>query len=253
MISARKHYGSPERIEVSVTTQADDIKDRVAQLRERWDNKLRFPFSELGKHYVRGDATIVLKCALRDPALISAKLFTLTISFENSTNAGGEGAGIHSACRQDDSDFPMLITTIHIVNDTDEVIARVWSRVRLRLPDQIPYTLLRDALYFSFKSLDFVCGLGFCASDRKLNSIFIGEPVGVRRKMPDDVVETGSQMVRDLATNDAKCLGDSERRVIRTSVQELLRIYIGHSRVFAFFKENANAHIEIVDCLLGPL
>ena len=102
----------------------DNIVNRIHKPHQRWDNGLRFPLSDLGERYVRGDLMVLLDLSANSSKNIFGNRFTLGISHglphDVNTCASREfdltgGSYNHQ--------FPMFIESVHIVDDAERVIS----------------------------------------------------------------------------------------------------------------------------------
>jgi hypothetical protein len=126
----------------------------VQQLHQRWNNRFRLPLSELGERYLRGDLSIILDCSQRGEALSSRQRFSLVMRQDGGdcvhANARRKG---QTRARCHDCEFPMLIESVHIVDDANGIVRSITpSLVWLQLFNQGQHSRVSDALYFSLVS-----------------------------------------------------------------------------------------------------
>jgi hypothetical protein len=93
--------------------------------------------------------------------------------------------------------FFVLIENVEVVDQPKGIVRRIGSIVRLKSFDETPDFTVCDSLYLSFIKSALVRIVGPLVKNRKLNL-----PRGLYRayrEMPNNVIETGSQVVNDLA------------------------------------------------------
>ena len=251
-----RHDGSVQKSDDlnQARKQIDSLNNRLMHLRQRWDNKLVFPLSELGKHYLRKDFGILLDCFLSQSKLGHRESFSLAI-LHNGAN------GIDACARREceiratvnNGEFPMLIESVHVVDNADGIALGVApSLVWLQISDQGQNTGIRNPLYLSLISGKFLFRKWLFPKDRELNGVFMATPVVNTREVPNDMVKAGSQMMHDLASQDTKTLGDSECSMIIDSILPFLSVRIGEDWVLAAFEKSDDLAVEITDVLVGP-
>ena len=191
------------------------------ELCENWNNRLVFPLSEFPERYVRGDLGILLHCSPGGGDLGCGDLgcgkFSLLVQHDFRGNIGkirrdaDQGDGTHN-CK-----FPMLIESIHIVDDREKMIRSIGPNV------------------VWLKKLD----------ESRTSSSIIG-------KVPDDVVKAGPEMVDNLSGEHTKSQRNlSSLMVVKRLLPELI-IWMGDNWILPTLKENCDLAIEIDDVLVGP-
>ena len=235
--------------------QINPLNDSLVQLHERWKNRLVFPFTELGKRYLRQDYSIVLDCSTSQSPFGISDRFSLVASSNRTHN-------INTCTRRKEEvrasannyELPVLVESIHIVDDAERVIPSIApSLVWLHIFDTLEDFGFRDSLYFSVVNARFIFRAGKLPENRKFDGIFMLLPVGVAGEMPDDVVETRTQVVNDLAAQDAPTQRKLEASVIVNRILPFLRVWIGNDWIFASFKEDSDFAIKVDDILVGPI
>src|ERR1039457_958681 len=224
------------------------------QLQEAWDNKLVFPLAELGKRYLRRDFGVLLDCSVNHRTLGIAEYFSLAIlsNCDNNLNS--------CACRNDDTrtrvndcEFPVLIKSVHIMDDTKGIAFSIApSVVWLHVSNKVENLGIRNSLYFSLISANFLFRKRLFREDRELDGVFPFEPVFGAGKVPSDVIETGSQVMDDFATQHAKTWRYGETTMVVKRLLPLLRVHIGEDWILASFEESPDSTVKINDVLVGP-
>jgi hypothetical protein len=235
--------------------QINPFHDRLMQLRQRWDNKLVFPLSELGKRYLRQDFGIVLDCVLSRHKFFHRESFSLAILLngENRLPACASGE-LHIGTSGNDRKFPVLIESVHVMDDADRVIFRIApSFVWLQIEDQGKHDGIHNPLYFSVVSVKFFFRKWLFLKDGELDGVFVIPSVCTAGEMPDYMVETRPQVVDDFASQDTKPLRDGERPMVINSILPILRVWGGHDWILTSFKESDDFTVKISDVLIGPL
>jgi hypothetical protein len=124
------------------------------EIGETLNHRIRWPFTELPKRYTRGDFGILLKRSGKG-YMFDLGEFALAIEFclfpeiHPSGRKTDFGAGVNN------NQFPMLIKSIHVMDDEQKVIRNIGpSMVRLHVFDQLSDSSVRDCLYFSVVSFE---------------------------------------------------------------------------------------------------
>lgn len=235
----------------------DDLLNNASELLQRWNKKLTFPLSNLRERYLGQDYDLVIQCFYHGPALVNGYRFSLSMRACRCNNLG---RGIR---REDEvsstlhnDQFPMLIESVHVVDDAEGMVNRVCSQlVGLKIGDELAnYAGVGDSAYLSLKSFQ-VVRVGRFNEDRELNRVLIprGLPIGGIGKNPNDVVETRTEMMNDLASQNPEPLRNCKRLMVLNRILPALVLWLGDNRVFAFLKEPENLIAEISDVLIGPL
>jgi len=226
--------------------QPDRPMNRFLKIRQAWDDKLIFPFSELPKRYIGGKLNVLLKlkcniCGNRDVfACVSSREF-----FE-------VGRCEQVKADSDNDQFLVFVDSIHVVNDPDWIVKRVEAVIRLRLLDQEQCLGVGDSLYFSTVLGKFVFVDGFFAEDRKLNTPGMILSMLGARELPRDVIQARSKMVNDLSGENGEVRINRLFLEIRTCFHDRVKILITPDWVFASLKETRYLDLKIEDILVGP-
>ena len=226
----------------------NNSRDDVVQIMQQWNDRLRLPLTEIPKGYHRGKIGIVLQVnlgfGLGDYSLLITRHRLLEGESINRDSAGGSAQ----------YEFPMLIRNVQVVDQEQRLPPGLSGVVRLKLLDHVENAWVGNSLYFSFVTGKTV----FVPWPRFQDGKFDGPPVFTvpvlgRGKLPDDVVETGAQMVGDLPHQHAK----SERNIqffkVLKCLQEKLRIVMWEDFVTAFLEKPVTFGFQITDVLAGPL
>lgn len=235
------------------TEKLDDVFRRLAQIRERWDNKLSFPLSKLGERYLRGDLSILLYCSSRDGEIGSREPFVLSIcqnvGDDVEARAGRKGE-VGATC--DNHQLPVFIKSVHVVDDAKGIVGSIRpSLVRLQSLNQGANAGIRNALYFSVVSAQFIFRRQL-AEDRELKDVLVSSPCGIAGKVPDEVVGTRPQVMDNLASQHTETFGEFQVSMIVNRFLPALVVCIGEDWVFADLKKSEDFLMEIEDVLVGP-
>lgn len=232
--------------------QRNDCADLVKKLREGRDHRLKLPLTKLPERYVRGDYAIVFHCLSGDGVLGHGK-FALIIQCDFCGNLRhrcremDKGAGIY------DDKLPVLVESIHVVDDEKKIVYNIGpSIVRLQFFDQAPDAWMRNSLYFSFVSFNLLFVDGLNLKHGEFNDILGLKPSFVAGEVPNNVVETGSQMVNNLPREYTESQRDELISMIINRLLPSLVIYMGNDWIFPALKKGPDFDIEVKDVLIGP-
>ena len=233
----------------------DNTLHSASELLQRWRNKLVFPLSELGERYLRKDFALLIQCSEQSSPFIPGNSFSICVRScgcnDLRRNIGGKNQipdGFN------DHKFPMLIESVHVVDDQNGTIRRVCSElVGLKVADEFSgLTRISDPTYLSLKLLQ-CFRVGGIAEDRELDRVLAGLAVGSIRENPDDVIEAATKMMNDFTSQDREAFRNSQVAMIVNRILPSLVIWLGNSRVFAFLKKLDDLVFKIEDVLVGPM
>lgn len=231
----------------------DSIANSVNQLRQRWDKRLRLPLSKLGERYIRGDLMILVDLKANSSEIILGDGITLCVRNRLSNEVrAGSGLECDLGRTRYDHQFPVLVDSVHVVDDQEHSIFGIASEVGLRFIDELSDIGVRNALYFSLVSPKFVFRNGLLRENRKLNGGLMGASVGCTGKVPNNVVKARAQVVNDFPSDNAKAERDRAFSMVIDRLLPLLVLWIGHDWVWAFLKEDTDLPFKISDVLIGP-
>lgn len=234
--------------------QFDNIIHRVQQVSQRWDNKLTFPITKLSERYLRGDINLNLECSLGSGDLGPGKRFSISIT-KYGQNVLDRSAGRKKQVRVgiNNHEFPVLVESVHIVNDAQRVIDGVIPSLVWLVPlNESENIGIRNALYFSVISSQFVFRQRL-PKNGELNGVLVKSSRFGTGKLPDDMIQARPQVMNDLSAENAKPLRDFEAAMIINRFLPSLTIWLGDSWVLAFTKECDDFVVQINDTLIGPL
>lgn len=225
----------------------DDKFSVVAKLSEAWNNRLVFSAPELPKRYMGRYLAIHLHGLL----ILNERprAFCLLVIHERPECLGSE---LPAQNRKDNYEFPMLVESVHIVDDEKGTVLRVRSNVWLKLLDECLRVNVRDSLYFSLISGKFVFANRRPVQHGKLDSIGMVNPVGIAGQLPDQVVITRPEMMDDLSCQNAKPEWDRSAQMIIGDYLKHLVILVWNDGVLALLEKGIDLPIEMTDTLIGP-
>lgn len=225
-----------------------DPRDEIVKLIQQWDERLRLPLTEIPQGYHRGKLSIVLQIGFG---------FCLgDYSLQVTHHRISEGVGINcdpTAGNAQDKFF-VLIRNVHVMEQQQGIGSRIGGIVRLKPLDHVQNSDVADSLYFSFVTGKTVFVPWPRFQDGKFDepSIFAAPVIG-RGELPNDVVKAGTQMVDDLARQDAKSERNSQFLKVLECLKEKLHIFLWDNCITAFLEEPIGLDLQIKDVLAGPL
>ena len=238
----------------------DDVTRKVSELLEKWDNRLRFPFSGLPERYLRGDLAPVLNIRWNGGLDDSGNDFMrvmYTHSLIQNVCSDIEIEGVN-----DNDEFAVLVDSVQVVNEPEWIPAGVRSRVRLQFPNAPQGRLAFNSLYFSLIFTRFVflrIAGGIIVEDGKLDARRIISPVFGGRQLPRDMIERGPKMVDDFTSSDFPLGID---RSVSDRLLDFLKcfpIMIGPNWIFPLeinrgerVDETVDCPFQVTDVLVGP-
>lgn len=246
----KEYLASPDVLLESL----NDTASEAVELLQRWNDRLVFPLTELPKRYLRGDLGIILQGVAKE-ARIGFREFSLLVQSDLFGKAmqGRRDGEVHQCGGIDDIQLPMLIESVHIVNDAQEMVSGVVpSVVRLQVADKTADFPVANSLYFSVISGNF----SFTPWLRFANWKF-DEPRAVAtgilaRELPDDVIENGPQVVNRFPGEHGEAQRDHLASMIVNRFLPELVIKLGENWVLAILNEGVDLSFQIQDVLIGP-
>lgn len=230
---------------VELPHYGDDV---VVHFRQPLYDRLRFPPTKIAKRYLRNDLAVALELASEVDGRTSR--YSALVTNVLLPQSDGELQRPRSG---NDYQFSMLVDNVEVVDSKEHRIRRVRTAIWLKLLDEIENPGVCDSLYFSFILGEHVRRVWWAFEDREFNVPNLIAPVRVIREMPDDVVETRSEMVDDLPGQDIESKGNRPLAVILDRLRNELIVLITEERVFAALKKPCDLRLKITDVLVGPI
>jgi len=203
------------------------INRETAQIVERWDNRVVIPPTKLSERYISGHLKLHVHLWGACQPHISGSHFPRQLLSSSSEQSISLDVDPHNVDSQ--NEFPMLVNSVHIVNEPKRMTTRVCSLVRLQALDSCTRGGTGDALYFSAISAKFVLVSTTAFSARSGPHIENGELDLIRgvcleygrRQLPSQMIEGGSQVMDNLTSEN------TESRLDALSHDELCQFVIG--------------------------
>lgn len=222
-----------------------DATDFAFQLRERWNNRLRLPLTELTKRYIRDEVHVLVNIHSefdgKRRGWIGCVEVANGIQLWTSQIENGKGQ------RQ----LPMLGLPVQIMDDPQHIAERIRSVIRLYSFDDLLCSVAREHLYFSFKTgrTIFVETL---AKDGKLNLDGGISPTFWGREEPSHVIETRSEMMKNLSGENCESERNFPAVMVIRFLHEYLKTFITDDWVLAVLEKPGDFNLKINDVLVGP-
>jgi hypothetical protein len=230
----------------------NDANDFVIQLHHRWNNSLKFPPSEVGERYCRDDLGVVLKLSVK--VGVQVNVYSLLITRGELLDDLVSDFGLHLKRSRGEAqdEFSVLIDNVYIVDREQGAIDRIGGVVRLKRFDQAQNVGVCNSLYFSFTSLNVVFVDWPRFENGEFDSLEMLSPVGFAGELPNNMVKTRPQVMRNLADENTEAQRDVSLAVVLHSLSEKLQIVLWQNGVLAFFKKPIDLDLKIEDVLVGP-
>ena len=236
--------------------------DALTQVQKDWDNRFTFERPDLLKRYLDGRINVYLAIGVQGlPEQINpVSLYAILDSPREA--AGGRrgqlGSKVGFGTNRDgvaedqsvgDHDQqPVFVCNVEIMDNLQNRIGRVrrpvWLHSFYKGPRRAGDTLYYSVLHGPFKFLRRI------ANGKN-------DPFGVRYSVlagecPNDVIETRSKLMGDLASKDRNSQRDRRSQDLE-SVSATFRLTLSDDRIIAAVQESGDLTIEITDLLVGPL
>ena len=139
-----------------VSEQFNRIICETQKILERWDNRLVFPLSKLAERYLHGHLSFHLHLRRTDNSHASRPRPYLPR--HHYADGGNFCVGLHVELpgKGGEYEFPVLVDSVHIVNEPEGIATRVFSEVRLQSVDSCQSGGTGNALYLSAVTAHFV-------------------------------------------------------------------------------------------------
>lgn len=224
---------------------SDDLDRGVVELRQSLGNRLDFPPTKILERYLRNELSVGFKFTC-DFGGRSAGMIAL-VTFDNRPH----GSGHHQAPSGVMKDkFSVFVENIHVVNDREGGVNVVGGIIRLKSLYKIADGGICDSLYFSLVSGKLLFTDRLVVENGELDR---GRLSRLRAgKLPYEMIEAGSQVVDNLASEHTEAEWDRKLLMILNSLKVELVLWIGEDGVLAGLKKPGDFGIEITDVLLGP-
>ena len=232
-----------------VRERCSNVSDVGRQLRQSWDDRIKFPPTEILECYSRGCLAVLVDLSCE----FGGERSTASIHVSRDLSGNMARKVFNFPRCSDYGQFAMFVGNVHAMDDTSRIIRRINSVVRLKVSDELECLGTPHTLYLSVVSGEFVFKGWPRLKDGKFDISRIGGlPTNVVGQLPNNMIQAGPEMVDCFPTEHAESQRDRQCLEILNSLQELLVAELWQDRVVAFLKEPGNLRLEIQDVLIGP-
>lgn len=146
----------------------------------------------------------------------------------------------------------MFIENIHFVKYQKRVIYRIGRVVWLKAINHIEDSAICDSIYFSLVSGNVVFLDWSNLNNWKFDPSGKILPIGFTRRLPNNMIQDGSQVMDNLTSKDAEPQWDNPLIVILDCLKEELFVVLRENCVFAVLKERFDLGLKITNVLVCP-
>lgn len=233
--------------------QFTDWQDRetetnaVVQFHQSWSERLDVPPTKILERYLRNQLAVALEihCQIDGSEFGMCAL----IVCNKGTHLGSE---FPRPRRDAQNEFSVLIDTVEVMDNVDKSIDRIDSVIWLEQFDKSEGVGVCDSLYFSFVSGNAVFIDRPFLENRKFDTPRVFFPMFGGGKLPDYVIQTGSQVVDNLPGEHAESWWNHAVCMVLDSLKQQLRVVFWKDCVFAFVKECGEFRLQVTDVFVGP-
>jgi len=152
-----------------------------------------------------------------------------------------------------DGKLAMFILPVHVMDNPDQKIRTVDSVVRLKLFNGFSRVKVKDSLYFSVITGDFVFLDRRLFEDRKLDSQRVVPPLLTAGELPRNMVKARPKMVNDFSREHGEAERYSLLSKISNRLHHAIKIVLFPHSASVFLVENLDLPVKIEDVVVGPL
>lgn len=226
-------------VEVLESRELPNSHDRVVeQLCQSWNDGLDFLPAEILQRYGRmgHSVTLEMTCDVGGSKLGICPF----VIFNDCLHLRGKA---ERPRRWKDNEFSMLVDNVEFVNYPQRIAERIGRVIRLNAIDKRTDADVCDSLYFSFIKFSTGVIAGSLIENRELD--FANVFYWLDRKMPRDMVETGSQVMDDFTSQHTESWWNDTILMVFDCLKKNLVVVLRENRVVALFKEHPDLGIEI--------
>jgi hypothetical protein len=218
------------------------------EMLERWNNRLVFPLAELRERYATGHLNLYFLCKV-----FGKSLFVHLIGAKDGAREPGSRNGDpHVETADSENNFVMLINSVQLMEGEKWMVVRLRTVVRLGIINESESFSRRNAFYLSLVTSNFVFSPWFSGNNGKGDSSFVGSSVTLSRQRPSQVVETRTEMMDDLPSNNGKSWRNAPLDMVSQPFIKRLLLVFGESSLRALLEESSDLGVQIKHALIGP-
>lgn len=243
--------------------QADNVSDGVRKVMEKIENRFTCNNPRFAERYLKSEIEIRVHlrvCEPRNAGDYCAILKCADFSISKDGNWGTDEDRSHLRIARTSGKI-IEVGPINTAGDDEKDLVFVDIVQLVKFPEKIVPTTIRlqsvndayrfvaDSLFLSWK-LVFVLGQSLANRKGDVGSLLAGS---VRNQLPEQMVETASQLVDGLGGNNGQFFRHTTPPSDLINSVKSLRVNIDSQNVWVGFAEGFKSEIEITDVVIGPL
>jgi hypothetical protein len=212
------------------------------------DGLMVFRLSKVPERYCRGEIHLLMSFSCK----VEGHLRRIAVQIlRNPVEYIGRKSGFDDVGH--DNQFAMFVHPIHIVDYPEGDIRTIDSLVRLKVFDGFSRSRVKDALYLSVVTGDFIFLDRLLFEDGKFDPLRMVSPLLRARQLPSKMVETRAQVMNDLSGENREPKRDNLALEVARCFHRGIEVVLSPHSASVFSGESLDFGIKIDDVLVGPI